>query len=94
MLKTAKTSEQELIRKRALADKMAKKRARRDAIIANFIVIIPIWLVSVGVRATGNQAGFWGLAALGIVLALGSSYAIKEKSYNKYYRIYLQERRW
>ena len=93
MLKTAKTSEQELIRKRALADKMAKKKAKTHAIITNFVVLIPIWLVALGILATGNVTGYWALVVPGTMIAIAFSWGIKERSYNKYYQIYLQERR-
>ena len=91
MLKIAEMSEEEKLRKRELADKMAKKRAKTHAIITNFVVFVPILLVALGIRATGNTAGFWSLAGLGILIAIAFSWGIKERCYNKYYRIYLQE---
>ena len=87
----AKMVEEELMRKRGLADKMAKKKAQTHAIITNFVVFIPIWLIALGIRATGNRTGYWGLVVLGILIAIAFSWGIKERSYNKYYQIYLQE---
>lgn len=89
MLKTTKTSEQELIRKRALADKMAKKKARRDGFIAFTVVCTLIWLIALQF-STGV---YLGLGVLGLLFSTLCSWVIKESRYNKYYQIYLQERR-
>lgn len=91
MIKTPKMSKEEKLRKRELADKMAKKKAQTHAIITNFVVFIPIWLVALGIRATGNATGYWALVVLAILLATAFSWGIKERSYNKHYQIYLHE---
>ena len=84
MLKTAKTSEQELIRKRALADKMAKKRARRDAIIPSILIFTLIWIGALRFTVINYLA----LCVFGLLISALCAWLIKESRYNKYYKIY------
>ena len=86
MLKTTETSEEELIRKRELADKMAKKRARRDAFIAFAVVCTSIWLVA----NAFSTVVFLGLMLLGLLISTLCSWVTKEIRYNKYHQIFLQ----
>ena len=88
MLKTAKMSEEEKLRKRDLADKMAKKKARRDAIIISLVVFTVIWLVAL---PFSPPSIYLGLCVLGFLVSATCSWVVKESRYNKYYRIYLQE---
>ena len=87
MLKTSEMTEEEKRRKRDLADKMAKKKARRDAIIVGLAVFTVIWLVALPFSATI----YLGLCVLGLMISGVSSWATKETRYDKYYQIYLQE---
>ena len=87
MLKTAKMSEEEKLRKRELADKMAKKKARRDAIIISVVVFTVIWLVAL---PFSTPSIYLGLCVLGFLVSATCSWVVKESRYNKYYRIYLQ----
>lgn len=87
MLKTAEMSEEEKLRKRELADKMAKKKARRDAIITNIVIFTLIWIGALPFSIINYLA----LCVFGFLISTVCSLVIKETRYNKYYQIYLQE---
>ena len=87
----SKISEEETVRKRALADKMAKKKAKQDAIVVHLAVFISILALAVFVRGIVGRLGYWVLVILGILIASASSWVIKERNYAKHYQTYFRE---